>query len=412
LIREQGKSSGYDDDGRAQEKAKFSVKQGEGVSDAEIFPAAFDRGGQGSIFAIRGRATHDFSCSLGGRNFSGGGPSNHPSRHGRAGEKPELLFVFLLIRKRFYHNKVSIWERCSFYAHQPSNIIMMARLPQNLWTTDVVLLQLVVAACRCCSVAAQAATCPSATAVARSSLFGREFKTCPDVCHETTTCQQDCIYGALGAVVAGCTDGCVHEWVEGYKVGRTATTSVGEEVIGWFASFPLIIHNDEYIFKDGAVGTLSITYEATISEANDNDLVPKYGGRRENCIVTFNGNKCDCKQFICDSAKTNYGFTFDCSAFEGGSILNDCVDYTELTADSSLLEILYYTPRFDCRVPDESLAPAPGPVLPAAPTTKTPTAASTKGFPSAALPLRSVFWFQWTTFVAGTILVSLLMGAA
>jgi predicted choloylglycine hydrolase len=91
-------------------------------------------------------------------------------------------------------------------------------LKKQLWTTTVVMVLL--KATRCSMVVAQLATCRFATALARNSMFEGEFKTCPNSCYETTQCEKKCIYDASGAVVAGCTDGCVYESLAGYKVGR------------------------------------------------------------------------------------------------------------------------------------------------------------------------------------------------
>jgi hypothetical protein len=234
-------------------------------------------------------------------------------------------------------------------------IIMTHLGLKKLWTTTAVTVLL--AATRRSMVVAQLATCPIATAVARNSLFKQSYGNCPLRCYETTQCEEDCLYGASGAVVAGCTDGCVYEWLAGYKVGRTATTSLGEV---YYFGFPKtnIFHSEEHTFKAGAVGSFTMLYEGRISSKNE--LVPVEG---RDCEFEFNGNVCACNQIYCNTEPITYAFEIDCSAFEGGSILDLCF-VKELAAESSLLEILYFTPLNYCLLWDETPAPTSGPALP------------------------------------------------
>jgi hypothetical protein len=94
-----------------------------------------------------------------------------------------------------------------------------------------------------------------------------------------------------------------------------------------------------HAFAQGASGSFIYNYyDGAI--ADDGSVAPASGGT---CSFTFNGVACGCQQYYCDETRTTFADTIDCSALEGGAVINLCFRPV-ITGTSSLLEILYAVP--------------------------------------------------------------------
>jgi hypothetical protein len=196
---------------------------------------------------------------------------------------------------------------------------------------------------------AQFATCSNARVLAMDVLsqIYRESP-CQSACSSGIVCDQDCIDGS-DAFAIGCVDPCVSQALDGYAVVRSSSAAAG---VGYLLSsaVPIITQGYTHTFSTGgtAAGTLSNIYEGVATTRGTTQAA-----LGQSCTFKFNGSACVCTQIYCDIDQTRYGFKIDCSSLPGGSIVNECVVPTP-TADSTLLDILFYTPFLPRTCPDDS----------------------------------------------------------
>ena len=182
-------------------------------------------------------------------------------------------------------------------------------------------------------------SCEVATALARTYL-DQQTRNCRADCDSQSECAPfGCIDGG-DSYSTSCNDACIHTW-EGFKVQRTTSGSNG---VGYLLGNTVNINfvGLDHTFVEGAVGTFSYAFEPSLSDPTF--LSPALGGW---CTVIFNGVECPCEQRYCDDTNTLYGNMWDCSHVEGGSFFNPCF-FSELTTESSLMEILYLLPAQVC----------------------------------------------------------------
>ena len=103
-------------------------------------------------------------------------------------------------------------------------------------------------------------------------------------------------------------------------------------------------------FTRGAEGKIQTDFEVTITETGS--VVEAYS-IDGTCNVQWNGNACACEQRWCDASEQQAGNYVDCSAFEGGGIVDFCFLINNptaplLTEQSTPMEIVWFLPNYAC----------------------------------------------------------------
>jgi hypothetical protein len=186
---------------------------------------------------------------------------------------------------------------------------------------------------------AQIATCENAILLARDALQSTSI--CPR-CDAGIQCSDSCLSLTGSSYTTSCVDDCNYEYLPGYKVIRTATASAGESnAFGY--PIPIVSTTLAYTLTTGggAVGSY-VSIDTS--------------GAPDTCTFVFNDEQCLCELRTCGGVDNNNSSSsqeatavyVDCSAFEGGSILDQCSVVPALTAESSLFDILVFTPDLSC----------------------------------------------------------------
>jgi hypothetical protein len=194
--------------------------------------------------------------------------------------------------------------------------------------------------------------CDSAEALSRTNYAGYlEADSCN--CGAASVCGE-CTAGGDSGIVS-CNDGCTY--TSGTYTVQRAFTSSYFTIYVFDVAVPSILLGFSHEFTEGAQGQFIYTYEGVLND--DLSLSPASGGT---CSFSFNGADCACEEFYCDEAQTISANRIDCSALEGGAVLDFCSS-PEITDTSSLLEILYAVPRIGCSGSPSNTAPTvPAPV--------------------------------------------------
>jgi hypothetical protein len=161
-----------------------------------------------------------------------------------------------------------------------------------------------------------------------------------DVCN-------NCVIGS--PATTKCLDGCSYKWQD-YSVQRSATglysisTIYGPGGIPTRQATPAL--QIDHVFTAGPVqGSLSYFFGAKTTSDPTRPVVPREG---YDSVFEFNGQRCPSKQFYCDKSRTTYADTIDCSAYEGGAVINFC-NKTQFDKESlSLVELLWIIPFRAC----------------------------------------------------------------
>jgi hypothetical protein len=193
------------------------------------------------------------------------------------------------------------------------------------------------------------------SAVTSACLWDRSSCPTGDVCG-------DCIFGAQEAVQVTCSDGCPYSLQE-YSVQRTVSGVYSLELRadsqGRPYNEPLFALEIKHTFTAGPVqGSLEFFFIALPTSDPSIAALPAI---TDQGLFTFNGQQCPSAQNYCDDTRTTTGYEIDCSAFEGGALINFC-DPNQFNKESlSVLELLYIIPFRVC-ASNETMA---GTMLPA-----------------------------------------------
>jgi hypothetical protein len=89
------------------------------------------------------------------------------------------------------------------------------------------------------------------------------------------------------------------------------------------------------------------------------------------CSASWNGENCQCGQYNCDDTQTEYGYTADCTAIAGGTVLNTCLPNAGLIWEEgfSVMDMLVQFPSQMCKLFDEENSAETTNTIP--PTTRT-----------------------------------------
>jgi hypothetical protein len=180
------------------------------------------------------------------------------------------------------------------------------------------------------------------SAVASACLWDRSS------CYDGDVCG-DCASGAQGAVSVPCSDGCPYAWQE-YTVKRIITGAYSLELRadseGRPYNEPLFALQINHEFTAGPVqGSLEFFFRALPTTDESIAAVPE---KTDQGVFHFNGQQCPSAQNYCDDTRTTSGYLIDCSAMEGGAVINFC-DPNRFNKESlSVLELLWIIPFQVC----------------------------------------------------------------
>jgi hypothetical protein len=173
--------------------------------------------------------------------------------------------------------------------------------------------------------------CEAAESLSRTN-YARYLEYSGCSCGVALACGE-CVAGVDSGGVS-CRDGCIYT-SGAYSVQRYFSSTYGT-VSGAATAF--VRFGVSHEFTQGAQGSFFYTYDGVIND--DLSIGALSGGK---CTFSFNGFACGCQQYFCDETKTTYADTIDCSALEGGAVINLCFT-PQITSFSSPLEILFAVP--------------------------------------------------------------------
>jgi len=170
-------------------------------------------------------------------------------------------------------------------------------------------------------------------------------------CYANIFCT-DCIWKELVANT-GCGDGCAYcDNTEGLCVGRAAAMS---NVKGWTTSGEFVVTTYSITLSaslapyDSVLGFFAFEWDPT--------------GFYHTCNAYFLGSECLCQLRYCDAEQTETAYYVDCSAIDGGAVVDYCNPLTveDWSSDLSLMEKMMLVPPRVCSVDpsDESLGTIP-----------------------------------------------------
>jgi hypothetical protein len=174
--------------------------------------------------------------------------------------------------------------------------------------------------------------CEAASTLARTNYAGfLQAEGCS--CGVALVCGE-CVAG-VGSGGVSCSDGCIY--TSGLYSVQRSVSSTYYTVSG--AATTSIKFGLSHAFTQGAQGSFFYTYDGVVTD----DGLSVQAASGGTCTFTFNGVACGCQQYFCDETRTRYADTIDCSALQGGAVINLC-HTPEITSSSSWLEVLYAIP--------------------------------------------------------------------
>lgn len=165
-----------------------------------------------------------------------------------------------------------------------------------------------------------AQTCAEAQAFA-SVFLKQQVEGCADdlsSCYTGMVCPSDFCVDGGDSVVQTCSDACTYSFQD-WTVDRSVSGSkaVSNLDIGTFYIYAVTVASS---FVAGGEGIYTFTREVVPKSDGTLETAPLQGF----CSMTFNSQDCLCEQRFCDDSQTTYGYYLDCSAFQGGAIMNTC----------------------------------------------------------------------------------------
>jgi hypothetical protein len=207
-----------------------------------------------------------------------------------------------------------------------------------------------------------------------------------------TVCEDSCDFVVGSQATTRCADSCVYTW-QGYSVNRSALGVYGERTLldtgGFPFTQPTFEQESSHVFTAGqAQGSLSYSYSVEPRTDRYIRTIPS------TCLFFFNGQECSCTQVYCDDSQTYAADVINCSALEGGALINNCDPMLNLTS-LSVLELLLFVPPLAClsnetstmlpESPGTTMAPSMGAPFPSTGTATLLPVSSTTPAPSTML---------------------------
>jgi hypothetical protein len=158
-------------------------------------------------------------------------------------------------------------------------------------------------------------------------------------CSASTDCE-NCIWVPDDKAVASCSDGCAYCDTVGNCVERVTSAVRGVGIVD--------ISTQQYI----VLQNLGLTYTFTAGNYTGTTFILLWEpGFQGTCSAKFSDQDCVCAQYYCDESQTDYGYTADCTAIPGGTVLNTCLPDAGLLwqDNSTIMDILVMFPSRMCQ---------------------------------------------------------------